>query len=114
MSVEAPCARLGQTCRLRGLTSGFRLIRSFVDGLLEPNEFDDTYFAYFRRANEAHDSGEPWINPANAESVLSDFYVEVDCLSNDLDLFPDISVTPDELRPTARDVLAALEDMQPK
>ena len=90
-----------------------RLIRSFVDGSLEPDEFDETYFAYFRRANEAHDSGEPWINPANAESVLSDIYVEVDCLSNDPDLFPDISVTPDELRPTARNVLAALEHMQP-
>jgi Bacterial self-protective colicin-like immunity len=96
------------------LDEWIRVIRSFVDGSLEPDEFDETYFDYFRRANEAHDSGEPWIHPAGAESVLSDFYVDVDCLSNDPDLFPDISVTPDELRPMACDVLAALEHMQPK
>jgi len=48
-------------------------------------------------------------HPADAEQVLSDFFIEVDCLSNDPDLFPNISVTPDELRATAREVLVALE-----
>jgi hypothetical protein len=95
------------------LDEWIRLIRSFVDGTLEPDRFDTAYFDYFRRANEAHDSGEPWINPPTAEEVISDFYLEVDCLSNDPDLFPDFSVTPHELRPKARKVLAALDQMQP-
>jgi hypothetical protein len=90
-----------------------RLIRSFVNGSLPPDEFDTTYFDYFRRANDAYDTGGcSWINPAGAEQVLSDFFFEVDCLSNDPDAFPDACVTPEELRATAREVLAALERMQ--
>jgi Bacterial self-protective colicin-like immunity len=85
------------------------LVRAFVEGTLAPDDFGTTFFAYFRDANRAHDEGGRWVTPTRAEAILGEFCVEVDCLSNDPELFPELTVTPDELRETARGVLAELE-----
>ncbi len=87
------------------------LIRSFIDGSLPPDDFETTYFAYSSQANAAHEGGNAWVIPEDAERILGNFFVEVDCLSNDPTLFPDLHVTADELRKTARGVLAELEQM---
>ena len=87
------------------------LIRSFIDGSLPADEFETSYFSYFSQANTAHDDGGASVIPEDAERILGDFFVEVDCLSNDHGLFPDLHVTADELRKTARGVLAELEQM---
>jgi hypothetical protein len=91
------------------------LLQSFASGSIPGSEFDSNYFALFRRANEAQDAGQPWVTPeaaaAAAETVLSDFFVEVDCLSNDPTQFPDDFVTEEELRPAAGRVADQLEQL---
>ena len=85
------------------------LIRSFSDGLLPPDDFDTAYFSYYRRAIEEEDSQGVWIIPEDAAPILDDFFVEVDCLSNDPEQFPGAAITADELRTTARRVVTELE-----
>jgi hypothetical protein len=93
------------------LEEWIELIRQFIDGSIPADEFDVAYFALHDRANTASDSGEPWIRPEEAGRIIDDFFIEVDCLSNDPESFPDISVTEDELRGTARHVVAELEQL---
>lgn len=88
------------------------LLRSFASGQVAGDDFDTKYFALFRQANDAHDAGEPWIVPETAEEILGDFFLDVDGLSNDPALFPDLHVTEEELRPAALNVAEQLEKLR--
>jgi hypothetical protein len=100
------------------LDEWIKLIQGFVDGALPGDQFDEAYFALYARANEASDRGDPTLLGASARQVdeakwiLDDFFVEVDCLSNDPETFPEIAITEDELRTTARRVVSQLQQVR--
>ncbi|HEV2592522.1 MAG TPA: colicin immunity domain-containing protein [Gaiellaceae bacterium] len=89
-----------------------RLLRDYASGEVPGDQFDVRYFALFREANEAHDAGEEWVIPRSAEVLLGDFFVEVDCLSNDPDLHPEFHVTDEALRPQASRLADQLEQLR--
>jgi hypothetical protein len=97
------------------LDEWIELIRRFVDGELPGDEFDEAYFALYAQSNAASDRGEPRIVGAStrqadeAQWILDDFFIEVDCLSNDPETLPENAITEDELRTTARRVLSELQ-----
>ena len=52
------------------------------------------------------------MEPEDAQPLLSDFFLDVDCLSNDPELFPEDHVTEEELRPEASRLADQLEQFK--